>query len=187
MRIKKRNSRRKNLRPNDLRLKNALRLFVLGLLVATSLPAQKPEPPAPVISAYVIDAELDPATHHLAARTVVSFTAPENAEVVSFGFHPALKVTKISDESGKILTSERAADGTLRVIPVAPLTKDQLSRWTFAYEGTITGKENGPEQGMRLAAIQEPIAYLLYSARWFPSTGYLINRYTAEMHIRVPQ
>ncbi len=187
MRIQKRNSRLKNLRPNHLRLKNALRLFALGLLVALPLIAQKPEPPAPVISGYVIDAELDPATHHLAAKVLVSFTATEIADAVSFGFHPALKISKISDETGKLLAAERSADGTLRVTPAAPFTKDQQSRWTFVYEGTITGKENGPEQGMRLAAIQEPIAYLVYSARWFPSTGYLINRFTTEMHIRVPQ
>jgi predicted negative regulator of RcsB-dependent stress response len=187
MRIKERNSRLINLRSNHLPLKNALRLFALVLIVAIPLIAQKPEPPAPVISAYVIDAELDPATHHLSAKTVVSFTAPENADVVSFGFHPALKISKISDETGKLLTGERSADGNLRVTPAAPLTKGQLSQWTFAYEGTITGKENGPEQGMRLAAIQEPISYLLYPARWFPSNGYLTNRFTAEMHIRVPQ
>jgi len=51
----------------------------------------------------------------------------------------------------------------------------------------ITGNEDGPIEGLKLAAIQEPITYLLYPARWFPSTGYLTNRFTAELHIRVPQ
>ncbi len=55
------------------------------------------------------------------------------------------------------------------------------------YEGTITGNEDGPEEGLKLAAIQEPVSYLLYPGRWFPMTGYLTNRFTAEMHIRVPQ
>jgi aminopeptidase N len=59
--------------------------------------------------------------------------------------------------------------------------------WTFEYEGMITGNEDGPVEGLKLAAIQEPITYLLYAARWFPSTGYMTNRFTAEMHIRVPQ
>jgi hypothetical protein len=31
------------------------------------------------------------------------------------------------------------------------------------------------------------MTYLLYPARWFPTTGYLTDRFTAEMHIRVPQ
>ena len=60
-------------------------------------------------------------------------------------------------------------------------------RWTFAYDGPITGNEDGPVEGLKLAAIQEPISYLLYAARWFPVTGYLTDRFTAEMHIRVPQ
>jgi len=117
----------------------------------------------------------------------VTFTAPENAEAVSFGFHPALKVNKISDESGKTLTGERSADGTIRVTPNAAFVKGQQSRWTFEYEGIITGSEDGPVEGLKLAAIQEPITYLLYAARWFPTSGFLTDRFTAEMHIRVPQ
>jgi tetratricopeptide (TPR) repeat protein len=63
----------------------------------------------------------------------------------------------------------------------------QVNRWTFVYEGMITGNDDGPVEGLKLAAIQEPITYLLYPARWFPTTGYLIDRFTAEMHIRVPK
>ena len=157
------------------------------LIMAGPLAAQKAERPAMAVAGYVIDAELDPATHHLAAKAVVSFTAPENAELVSFGFHPALKVNKISDESGKVLTGDRSADGTIRVTPATPFVKGQVAHWTFAYEGIITGSEDGPVEGLKLAAIQEPITYLLYAARWFPSNGFLTNRFTAEMHIRVPQ
>jgi tetratricopeptide (TPR) repeat protein len=62
-----------------------------------------------------------------------------------------------------------------------------VNRWTFVYEGMITGNDDGPVEGLKLAAIQEPITYLLYPARWFPTTGYLIDRFTAEMHIRVPK
>jgi hypothetical protein len=38
------------------------------------------------IQGYVIDAELDPAAHHLAATAVVTFTAPESADVVTSPF-----------------------------------------------------------------------------------------------------
>ncbi len=86
----------------------------------------------------------------------------------AFGFHPALKVTKITDDTGKLLTGERSADGTIRVTPAAPFTKGQVNHWTFEYEGVITGSEDGPVEGLKLAAIQEPITYLLYPARWFP-------------------
>jgi hypothetical protein len=156
-------------------------------MMAALLPAQRAERPALNITGYVIDAELDPGTHHLAAKAVVSFTAPENLDVVNFGFHPALKVTKISDESGKLLDGERSADGAIRVTAGTPFVRGQVVHWTFEYEGTITGKEDGPVEGLKLAAIQEPISYLLYPARWFPMTGYMTDRFTAEMHIRVPQ
>ncbi|MFY9854530.1 MAG: M1 family aminopeptidase, partial [Terracidiphilus sp.] len=170
-------------------------LAAVGLacaLMIAPLSAQQTEPPALTISGYVIDAELDPATHHLSAKVVVSFIAPEgsqpnSAQAVSFGFHPALKLTKISDDAGNLLAGERTGDGGIRVTPAAPIAKGQLSRWTFEYEGTITGNEEGPVHGEKLAAIQEPISYLLYAARWFPVARDLTNRFTAEMHIRVPK
>ncbi len=170
-----------------LRLVTKLALFAAGILIAAPLIAQLPERAGLNITGYKIDAEIDTTTHHLAATTVVSFTAPDNAEEVSFGFHPALKVTRISDDSGKVLTGERLADGTIRVTPASPLTKGQAAHWTFVYDGAITGTEDGPVEGLKLAAIQEPITYLLYPARWFPMTGYLTDRFTAEMHIKVPQ
>src|ERR1700739_2024834 len=140
-------------------------IFVLGAGLFPALPvtAQRPERATLDISAYVIDAEIDTTAHHLKAKATVTFTAPENSEMVSFGFHPALKLNKITDDSGKVLTGERSADGT------------------------ITGNEDGPIEGLKLAAIQEPITYLLYAARWFPTTGYMTDRFTAELHIRVPQ
>ena len=148
---------------------------------------QRPERPTLVITGYVIDAEIDTTTHHLTAKTSVTFTAPESSEMISFGFHPALRIIKITDESGKVLTGERSADGTIRITPATPPIADKPTRWTFEYEGVITGNEDGPVEGLKLAAIQEPITYLLYAARWFPTTGLLTDRFTAEIHIRVPQ
>ena len=139
------------------------------------------------IQGYVIDAEIDASAHHLTATAQVTFTAPETADQVTFGFHPALKLTKVTDEAGKLLTGDRTADGSIRISPATPFVKGQPAHWTFAYEGTITGNEDGPVEGLKLAAIQEPVTYLLYPARWFPMTGYQTNRFTAEIHIRVPQ
>ncbi len=177
----------KKLESGLLGLAATLGLLAAALLTGAMASAQRPERPALNITGYVIDAELDTETHHLAAKAVVTFTAPENAEMVSFGFHPALKVTKISDDGGKILTGDRSADGAIRVSPATPFAKGQTYRWNFEYEGVITGSEDGPVEGLKLAAIQEPITYLLYAARWFPTTGFMTDRFTAEMHIKVPQ
>jgi tetratricopeptide (TPR) repeat protein len=156
-------------------------------VLALGLNAQRPERPTLNITGYVIDAELDTETHHIAARAKVTFIAPDNAEIVSFGFHPALKLNKITDEKGKLLGGERSADGTIRVTPLAPIQSKVAQTWTFDYEGAITGNEDGPVEGLKLAAIEEPISYLLYGSRWFPTTGYMTDRFTAEMHIKVPQ
>jgi hypothetical protein len=160
--------------------------MALGFMVVSPALAQR-ERPTLDITGYTITAELDTATHHLTATTVVAFTAPANLDVVNFGFHPALKITKITDETGKLLDGERTADGAIRITPSNPFTPGQAVRWTFVYDGIITGNEDGPIEGIKLAAIQEPISYLLYPARWFPTSGYLTDRFTAEMHIRVPQ
>src|ERR1700677_4704845 len=145
-------------------------LLAVGLPPSSPLSAQRIERPALDITGYVIDAEIDTATHHLTAKTQVSFTAPETLELVAFGFHPALRLTKITDDTGKLLTGERSADGTIRVTPGAQFVKGQENRWTFEYDGTITGNEDGPVEGLKVAAIQEPVTYLLYPARWFPMT-----------------
>jgi predicted negative regulator of RcsB-dependent stress response len=172
-------------------LRGVQAILLLGL-IAVPLSAQKATRPTLDISGYVIDAELDTATHHLTAKAVVSFTAASNLDAAIFGLHPALKVTSITDENGKLLDGERTADGSIRVTPATSFIQGQTAHWTFVYEGTISGSENGPGEGLKvgdlkLAAIQEPISYLLYPARWFPMTGYMTDRFTAEMHIRVPQ
>ena len=160
--------------------------LAVGFAIASPALAQR-ERPTLDVTGYNIDAELDTATHHLAATVVVTFTAPANLDVVNFGFHPALKLSKITDEQGKLLTGDRSADGSIRITPVTAFVKGQPVTWTFVYQGKITGDEDGPEEGLKLAAIQEPVSYLLYPARWFPMVGYMTNRFTAELHIRVPQ
>ena len=162
-------------------------LVAACFIALAPLAAQRPERPGLNITGYVIDAEIDTAAHHLAAKAQVTFTAPESADQVSFGFHPALKVTKISDDASKLLTGERLADGTIRVTPNKPFASGTPSHWTFEYEGVITGNEDGPVEGLKLAAIQEPITYLLYASRWFPTSGFMTDRFTAQIHIKVPQ
>src|SRR6516162_3186036 len=121
------------------RLGAALGVLSLALFAGAQ---QRIERPTLNITGYIIDAELDTQAHRIAAKAVVVFTAPENTEMVSFGFHPALKVTKITDDAGKLLTGERSADGTIRVAPSTAFVKGKSYHWTFEYEGVITGNED---------------------------------------------
>ena len=171
-----------------LQINACLGITALAAIAALALPlAAQRERAALNITGYAIDAELDPAAHGLTAKAVVTFTAPANLDVVNFGFHPALKIANITDETGKQLDGERTADGSVRVTTATPFVAGKAVTWTFTYSGAVTGNEDGPVEGLKLAAIQEPISYLLYAARWFPMTGYMTDRFTAEMHISVPQ
>ena len=139
------------------------------------------------ITGTVITADLDPATGRLTATADVSFTALEDLTSASFELNNGLNVTSLTDNAGTALNSERlAANFTVRVTLPAPLAKGSTNTFHFAYAGTLTGSETSPVDGIKLAAIADPISILLYPGRWFPMTGLFTDRFTAEMHIRVP-
>jgi len=146
-----------------------------------------PMPPLIHITGYVINADLDPATGKLSATADVTFTALEGLTTASFELNNGLNVTSLTDNSGAALNSERLASNfTVRVTLPTPLPKGSSNTFHFAYSGTLTGSDTSPVDGIKLAAIADPISILLYPGRWFPMTGLFTDRFTAEMHIRVP-
>ena len=138
------------------------------------------------ITAYNIDAQLDPDAHTLKATARVTFTALDTLDTAVFQLHNALKVDKVTDATGHTLSGERGSDATIRLTLPTPLAKGQTATYTFEYGGVLAGSEDGPVQGLKLASIGSPISYLLYAARWFPMTGYLTDRYSADIHVTVP-
>ncbi|MBW4026757.1 MAG: tetratricopeptide repeat protein [Acidobacteria bacterium] len=161
-------------------------LFTIALLLlgfpSRSLAATKP---VIDVTGYSIQAELSPADHKLSATAKVTFTALDNLDAVIFQLHGALKVEKVTDQSGAVLTGERGASSTVRITPASTLAKGQSYTWNFTYDGTLTG-EGGPVEGLKLASIGDPISYLLYAGAWFPMTGYMTDRFTAEIDVKVP-
>jgi aminopeptidase N len=157
------------------------------LLALFCLPAWAAEKTRLQVTDYKIDAELTPHTHRITARAKVTFTALENINAASFELHNDLRVTKVTDDTGKELSAERIAqDSTVRVELPQPLEKDQSTSLTFEYDGTLETADDSPVQGMKLAYIGDDTSYLLYAGRWFPVEGYGINRFTATMNITVP-
>jgi aminopeptidase N len=138
------------------------------------------------ITAYSIDAELKPADHTLTAVSRVTFTALEPLETAVFELHGALKVDKVTDATNKPLNGERGAEASLRITPPTPLSKGKSYTWTFYYSGALETDAGGPVEGLKLAYVGDPISYLLYAGRWFPMVGYQTNRFTAEIHVKVP-
>src|ERR1700733_12928365 len=138
------------------------------------------------ITGYVIDAQLDPAEHTLKATARVTFTATDTVSAAIFELHNALKVDSVTDEQHHQLSGERGPNATISVALPSPMSKGATSTLTFVYEGTLSGTEESPVEGLKVASIGDPISYLLYAGRWFPMVGYMTDRFTAEIHVTLP-
>ncbi len=139
------------------------------------------------VTGYVIHADLDPATNKLSATAAVTFTALEDLTSATFELNNGLQISKISDAGRKPLQSERlSTNSTVRIALPAPMPKGTTTTWNFEYAGALVGSETSPVEGIKLAAVADPVSILLYPGRWFPMVGLWTNRFTAEMHIRVP-
>jgi len=146
-----------------------------------------PARPQLQITNYVINADLFPDDNKLAATAQVTFTALEDLTAPVFELNNGLQLTKVTDASKKPLEAERiATNSTIRFSLANPIPKGTSTTWTFEYGGTLRGAETSPVEGINFASIGDPISILLYPGRWFPMTGLYTDRFTAEMHIRVP-
>jgi aminopeptidase N len=163
-----------------------IKALVLSLLTLACLQLSAAERSNINITGYVIDAQLDPAEHTLKATARVTFTATDNTSVAIFELHNALKVDSVVDAQKHPLSGERGANATISVALASPMTKGESATCTFVYGGTLSGDEESPIEGLKVASIGDPISYLLYASRWFPMTGYLTDRFTAEIHVQIP-
>ncbi len=164
-----------------------LTLSLLTLCLGVSGPRiLAAERPTINITGYVIDAQLDPTDHTLKATAKVTFTALDNISAAVFELHNALKVTSVVDGQNHKLSGERGPNATISIGLPSPMSKGAHATYTFVYEGTLSGSEESPVEGLKVASIGDPISYLLYAGRWFPMVGYLTDRFTAEIHIQLP-
>src|ERR1700680_1670754 len=136
---------------------------------------------------YKIEAELTPHVHQLSARAKVKFTALQDLSVATFELHNALRVTKVLDANNQPLSAERVTqDSTIRVPLPSGLAKDASTTLTFEYEGRLETVDESPVPGLKLAYVGDDTSYLLYAGRWFPVSGYGINRFTSKISVTVP-
>lgn len=169
------------------RQRRALTASCVFLVLSTFSPAWAAEKIRLRVNDYQIDAELTPHTHKISARARVKFTALEDLNVATFELHNDLRVTKVTDDAGKLLSAERVTqDSTVRVALPATLNKDNSATLTFEYDGTLDSADNSPVQGLKLASIGDDTSYLLYAGRWFPVNAYGTNRFTAAVNVTVP-
>jgi len=137
---------------------------------------------------YAIDAEINPRTQTLTANVKIRLIALDSdVSSASFELNSALNVSRVVDESGRQISASRSGqDMGVRLSFPAPLAKGKATTVTFTYDGRLTGQEESPVFGIKFAAIQNDLAYLMYPARWFPVNGYSVDRFTSDLHITVP-
>jgi len=169
------------------RLRRTLAVGLALLCLSISSPARAAEKMRLRVDDYQIDAELAPHSHQLKARAKVKFTALEDLNAATFELHNDLRVTKVTDSTGKPLIAERIAqDSTVRIQLSSDMAKNASDTLTFEYEGELSSADDSPVQGLKLASISDDTSYLLYAGRWFPVNAYGINRFTATINVTVP-
>ena len=139
------------------------------------------------VQKYTIDAEVNPRTQSINATARIEFTPLDNINEATFELNGALTVSKAVDAAGKPLaTSRNTQDFTIHVSFPNGLQKSQPSQISLTYDGKLTGNEDSPVSGIKFAALHPDFGYLLYPARWFPVSGYTVNRFAADLHITTP-
>ena len=161
--------------------------ILLLLLILASVPSRAVEKARLRVDSYQIEAELTPHLHQISARAKVKFTALTDLSVAVFELHNALRVTRVLDEKNQPLSAERVTqDSTVRVPLSAGLARDASTTLTFEYEGDLESADDSPVPGLKLAYVGDDTSYLLYAGRWFPVSGYGLNRFTATISITIP-
>jgi Peptidase family M1 domain len=161
--------------------------LTLLLVVLLAVPSQAAEKARLRVDDYQIEAELNPHLHQITARAKVKFTAVQDVAVAVFELNNDLRITKVLDEKNQPLTAERVTqDSTVRVPLPAGLSKDASTTLTFEYEGQLENADNSPVPGLKLAYIGDDTSFLFYAGRWFPVSGYGLNRFTSTISVTVP-
>jgi len=161
--------------------------LTLWLVVLLAIPSWAAEKARLRVDDYQLQIELAPHLHQITARAKVKFTALQDLSVAVFELHNDLRVTKVLDEKNQPLSAERVTqDSTVRVPLPAGLSKDASTTLTFEYEGSLENADNSPVPGLKLAYIGDDTSYLFYSGRWFPVSGYGLNRFTSTISVTVP-
>ena len=162
--------------------------LALGLMLSGSMPLWAAAEKARLrVDDYQIQVELTPHLHQMSARAKVKFTALSDLNTAVFELNNGLRVTRVLDDQNQPLSAERVTqDFTVRVPLPAGLSKNQSTTLTFEYEGEIESADDSPVPGLKLASIGDDTSYLLYAGRWFPVSGYGINRFTSNISVTVP-
>jgi hypothetical protein len=137
------------------------------------------------VTKYSIEAELFPSTHILTAKARIDFLPQADLTTMSFELNSNLRVEKVVDAAGQDLRFRREGLA-FHVDFLNPIPEGASSSITLNYGGPLASADGSPVENLKLAYISPEGSYLLYPARWFPVSGYSVNRFAAAMRITVP-
>jgi aminopeptidase N len=169
----------------------ALAALLLVSAAAAQQQQQQAQPPAkPSFHAdhYEVDATLSPGNQTLLAKAQVEFVAGEPSRTLQVELNEDLNIKSVQLD-GKPVQFMRVAGNPLDVSISLPqlVPAGQKVTLAFEYSGPLSSAEDSPSKGVRLAYIGSDRAYFLLSARWFPLTSDVGQRYTGVFHFTVPQ
>lgn len=162
-------------------------LAFASLVLAVSAAAQSTTRPSIDVVGYTVDAQIDPAAQRLSATAAVTFTATQDITAATFELNNGLRITKITGPDGKALDSDRdARRSTVTVSLPAPMATGTTATFTFVYAGILKDADTSPVEGIKMAAVADPVTMLLYPGRWFPMNGLYTDRFTMDLRATVP-
>jgi tetratricopeptide (TPR) repeat protein len=161
-------------------------LLLAGCLAGQERGAQDVRGARIEVQKYTIDANINPRTQSIEATAKVDFNPLESANEASFELNGALTISKAVDGQGATVQTTRNPDSSIRAVFPSGLQKGQPATLVLSYDGKLTGNEDSPISGIKFAALHPDFGYLLYPARWFPVSGYTVNRFAADLHITTP-
>ena len=138
------------------------------------------------VESYTIEAELFPSTHLITARVKIDFLPLTDLLTLALELNRSLRVQRVLDAQGEPLRFRQETGYELNVDFLNPVPEGKTSSLTIEYGGALATAEGSPIENLKLAYIGPEGSYLLYPARWFPVSGYGVDRFTAEMRITVP-
>jgi aminopeptidase N len=138
------------------------------------------------VTNYTIDATVYPSTHMLTARARIQLIPESQSTSLTFRLNSALHVKNVTGTSNEsIQFSQQGLNVTAS--PVNPLPAGQPAVLTIDYEGALASSDGSPVEGLMLSYIGTGGSYLLYPGCWFPVNGPGLDRFSATLHITVPQ
>ena len=160
---------------------------LLGLLLAMAPGWGRAQSAGPrfEVTNYVIDAQILTSQHLLSAKARVDIIPSTDITSLAFELHSNLRVQKAVDSTGQEV-SYRQDGQMLNLSLLNPLPGGKPASITVTYGGMLGSADGSPVEGIKVAYIGPEGTYLLYPGRWFPVSGYGMNRFSATMNITVP-